>query len=193
MGFIVADGCVSNSKNNYRYCLTIHINKKDEQILKDFKKHIQFDGDVWYHNQRTNMCQIRCSGKKIVEDLANLGVFERKSNIIEFPKLQKEYISHFMRGVFDGDGCVSIHHDKRDDFNRGQVNIVSASYNFIDKYVDNLVKFANVKRNKICDRKSNKYFVIDWGGLTDVENIYDFLYKDATIFLKRKKNFLIKL
>jgi len=41
---------------------------------------------------------------------------------------------------------------------------------------------------KIRDRKTNgKYYVIDWGGLTDVENIYNFLYKDAKTYLDRKK------
>jgi len=29
--------------------------------------------------------------------------------------------------------------------------------------------------------------IIDWGGMTDVENIRQFLYNDATIFLERKK------
>ena len=91
-----------------------------------------------------------------------------------------------MRGVFDGDGCISIHHDKRDDSYRGQVNICSGSIDFINKYVDNLVEYANVKKNNVrCPRST--YYVIDWGGLTDVENIYNFFYKDATVFLERKK------
>jgi predicted acetyltransferase len=46
----------------------------------------------------------------------------------------------------------------------------------------------NVKKNSIRDRKTNgSYYVIDWGGLTDVENIYKFLYKDAKTYLDRKK------
>jgi len=35
--------------------------------------------------------------------------------------------------------------------------------------------------------KLHKNNVVDWGGLSDVENIYNFLYKDSTIYLKRKK------
>jgi len=94
-----------------------------------------------------------------------------------------------MRGYFDGDGCVSIHKDKRiNNGERGQINLVSASYVFIKKYIDILVYNCNVKNNKISDRKTKgKYYVIDWGKLVDVENIYYFLYKDATIYLDRKK------
>lgn len=41
-------------------------------------------------------------------------------------------------------------------------------------------------KNKIrCPKGS--YYVIDWGGLSDIEKIYDFLYKDATVYLRRKK------
>ncbi len=43
-----------------------------------------------------------------------------------------------------------------------------------------------LKRNKIRFLNES-YYIIDWGGMTDVENIYHFLYKDATIFLERKK------
>ena len=50
-----------------------------------------------------------------------------------------------------------------------------------------MVEFANLGgKNKIRCPKGT-YYVVDWGGLTDVENIYDFLYKEATVFLKRKK------
>ena len=96
-----------------------------------------------------------------------------------------------MRGYFDGDGCISIHKDKRrpNISGSGNVNIVSASYVFIEKYVDVLVENADVRKNNIRDRKTGgRYYVIDWGGLTDVENIYNFLYKDSLTYLDRKKN-----
>jgi hypothetical protein len=37
-----------------------------------------------------------------------------------------------------------------------------------------------INQKNICN-------VIDWGGLSDAEKLYHFFYKDATIFLKRKK------
>jgi hypothetical protein len=38
---------------------------------------------------------------------------------------------------------------------------------------------------KWCPKGS--YYVIDWGGLSDVEKIYEFLYRDSNIFLQRKR------
>jgi len=187
LGFILADGCVSDDKKFRRKCLAIHISTKDIKILEVFKEKIEYQGDIWYQKSR-DMCQIRVSSPKIIDDLHKYSIIPRKTNIVQFPNISKNLENHFMRGVFDGDGCISIREDNRENVNgiRGQVNLCSGSKEFIYKFVDKLVEYANVKRNKIRFLNEN-YYIIDWGGMTDVENIYNFLYKDATIFLERKK------
>ena len=119
-------------------------------------------------------------------DLLKLGISPNKTMSVNYPLIPENLQNHFMRGVFDGDGCISIHHDKRDNSDRGQVNICSGSFDFIEKYVDNMVKYCGVKKNNIRQPKGT-YYVIDWGGLSDVESVYEFLYKESNIFLKRKK------
>jgi hypothetical protein len=181
LGFIIADGCVQSYGKN----IALIITQKEPDILYDIIKYIDFDGKPWKSNKR-NIFSLTLSSPKIVNDLKNKGVVDNKTMIVKYPIIPDNLQNHFMRGVFDGDGCISIHHDKRDNSDRGQVNICSGSIDFIQKYVDNMVLLANVKRNNIRCPK-NTYHVIDWGGLTDIENIYNFLYKDATVFLKRKK------
>ena len=176
----MADGCVQSLNTN-----KLIITQKEPHVIFDFIKCIHFTGHPHKHGQR-NVYSITLNSKKIVSDLQKLGIFQNKTMTIQYPPIPKKLQNHFMRGVFDGDGCISVHHDKRDNSNRGQVNICSGSIEFMNMYVDNLVKYANVKRNNIrCPRGT--YYVIDWGGLTDVENIYNFFYKDATVFLERKK------
>jgi hypothetical protein len=180
LGFIVADGCVRSIKSQK---MTLKLKKDDYSIIETFINFINYQGLPYYFG---DYVQITLSGSKIINDLNNLGITENKTMIVKYPIIPENLNSHFMRGVFDGDGCISIHHDKRDNSDRGQVNICSGSIDFINTYVDNLVNYANIKRNNIrCPRGT--YNVVDWGGLTDVENIYNFLYKDATVFLERKK------
>ena len=120
-------------------------------------------------------------------DLDKLGISSNKTMVVKYPDISKKLQNHFIRGVFDGDGCISLRTDKRDNKQRGQFNICSGSYDFIKEYYDKLVIFANLGgKNKIRCPKGT-YYVVDWGGLSDIENIYDFLYKDANVFLKRKK------
>lgn len=179
LGFIVADGSV-NSKSN-----VIQITQKEPDILYEFKRYIKYEGDLIKSKTR-DVFDIKISSSKMKSDLLKLGISPNKTMSVNYPLIPENLQNHFMRGVFDGDGCISIHHDKRDNSDRGQVNICSGSFDFIEKYVDNMVKYCGVKKNNIRQPKGT-YYVIDWGGLSDVESVYEFLYKESNIFLKRKK------
>lgn len=179
LGFIVADGSVNSISN------VIQITQKEPDILYEFKKYIKYEGGLVKSRNR-DVFDIKISSSKMKSDLLKLGISPNKTMSVGYPLIPENLQSHFMRGVFDGDGCISIHHDKRDNSNRGQVNICSGSFDFIKEYVDNMVKYCGVKKNNIRQPKGT-YYVIDWGGLLDVESFYGFLYKDANIFLKRKK------
>lgn len=179
LGFIVADGSVSSISN------VIQITQKEPDILYEFKKYIKYEGGLVKSRNR-DVFDIKISSSKMKSDLLKLGISPNKTMSVGYPLIPENLQNHFMRGVFDGDGCISIHHDKRDNSNRGQVNICSGSFDFIKEYVDNMVKYCGVKKNNIRQPKGT-YYVIDWGGLLDVESFYEFLYKDANIFLKRKK------
>jgi hypothetical protein len=110
-----------------------------------------------------------------------------KTMSIKYPDIPENLQNHFMRGIFDGDGCISLRTDKRNGSQWGQFNICSGSYDFINEYYGKLIFYCNLSsKNKIRCLKGT-YYVVDWGGLYDVENIYNFLYKDATVFLNRKK------
>jgi hypothetical protein len=179
LGFIVADGSVNSISN------VIQITQKEPDILYEFKRYIKYEGDLIKSKNR-DVFDIKISSSKMKSDLLKLGISPNKTMSVNYPSIPENLQSHFMRGVFDGDGCVSIHHDKRDNSDRGQVNICSGSFEFIKEYVDNMVRYCGVKKNNIRQPKGT-YYVIDWGGLSDVESVYEFLYKDANIFLKRKK------
>lgn len=40
---------------------------------------------------------------------------------------------------------------------------------------------------EVFNEKEGTYYIVDWGGLSDLEKIHSFLYKNATVFLNRKK------
>lgn len=180
LGFIVADGCIADKTN------TIKIVQKETDILYEFKRCVNSDGDVFTSKNR-NISSFSISSNKTKSDLGNLGIYSNKTMVVKYPTIPDNLQNHFMRGVFDGDGCITLRTDKRDNNQRGQVNICSGSYDFIKEYYDKMVEYCNLSgRNKIRCPKGT-YYVVDWGGLSDVEKIYDFLYKNSTLYLKRKK------
>lgn len=178
LGLLFADG--NMSKTNV---ISISLQKSDKHIIDYFLKCLE--GNMRIYEYR-NECILKFTDKEITKDLTKLGFISKKSLVIKFPTIPTHLESHFMRGVFDGDGCISIHHDKRDSSDRGQVNICSGSIDFLNVYVDKLSEHCDIKHKNIrCP--NGIYNVIDWGGLSDVEKIYNFLYKDAKVYLKRKK------
>jgi hypothetical protein len=180
LGFIVADGCINNK--------TLNISQKEPGILYDFKNYINFEGKVLKSKNR-NIHTVNLYSEKIILDLYKLGIYNNKTMIVKYPEIPKHLEHHFMRGLFDGDGCISIHKKKegsRDTSDRGQVNICSGSRDFIEEYVERLNKYCGITKNKIRCPKGT-YNVIDWASFNDIERFYDFFYKDATVYLKRKK------
>lgn len=180
LGFIVADGNISDCSNS------IKIIQKETKILYEFKKYIKFEGDIFTSKKR-NISDITITSSKTKNDLEKLGINSNKTMVVKYPNIPKNLQNHFMRGVFDGDGCISLRTDKRDNSQRGQVNICSGSYEFIKEYYDKLVEYCGLSGNNKIRCPKGSYYVVDWGGLSDVEKIHEFLYKDANVFLERKK------
>lgn len=142
LGFIVADGSVSKNKN------VIKIIQKETDILYEFKKYVNSDAPV-FTSKTNNVSSISISSSKTKNDLEKLGIFPNKTMIVKYPDIPENLQNHFMRGVFDGDGCISLRADKRDNSKRGQLNLCSGSYDFIKEYYDRLVEYCNLSgKNK---------------------------------------------
>jgi hypothetical protein len=118
LGFIFADGCVVNDSKKSRYQVTLKLHTKDKHILESFITSVKGEMPVWKHGQR-EMVEIHFSGKKMVNDLINLGAIQNKTFTIQYPTINETLEKHFLRGYFDGDGCIRVNEDKRDNTKRG--------------------------------------------------------------------------
>jgi intein/homing endonuclease len=128
----------------------------------------------------TSLCStFSVYNNKMINDLINKGCFNNKTFIIEFPKLNNELIRHFIRGYFDGDGTICI-----DTNNKNKFGFTSGSYVFLKRIQEILISIG-LTELKISDYKT--YYRISWTRLNDLNLIYNYLYKNSTIFLNRKK------
>ena len=118
LGFIAADGALIDARKSSRTCYTtITINDKD--LLEQIKAAMSSAHSIYSryaHNTRfkekTYFCKksytLRFGSKTLFQDLINLGITPRKSLKIKFPPVPKQFFSFFLRGYFDGDGCISL-------------------------------------------------------------------------------------
>jgi hypothetical protein len=186
LGFIFADGCLIYDPKKYIYKLSLKIHPKDKKILYQFKEKINGEMDIWFHGQR-NMCEINLSGKKMVNDLINIGLHPNKTFTLKYPTIDVELERHFLRGYFDGDGCIRIKHDKRDNSERGDLRIVSGSINMLNKINERMNIMFETNINKLYGPEEKEYKFIGWGGMKDIEKIYNGFYNQSSLFITRKK------
>ena len=116
--------------------------------------------------------------------LNNVGI-KNKSDVPEI--VPDHLVSHFIRGYFDGDGCISI--QNKNNKITGIFNIMFNEKSLANKIQSILVDKLKISKTKINERTGSGdviVYVLSNSGINDLRKIRDFLYKDATIFLERK-------
>ena len=187
LGFIYADGCIQSHKEGVKkgYDFELSLALKDLEHLNKFntfmehinKNHISCD---------SYRCRFIISNKHLWNILNNYGCTPRKSLTLEFPDesifKSKDLIRHFIRGYFDGDGCLSwanIEHTKPSISVLGTENFLNKMQNFLP-----LIKTYKLQPNsKNNDNNITKVLSING---SNAINLAEYLYENSTIFLARK-------
>lgn len=175
LGLLITDGCVDDKR--VRICLK----SEDKYILDIFKRELKVK-NLYYDPRKSGTYSLEISSKYMVNSLNKYGIIKNKTYLLKripLENIPNKYINHFFRGIFDGDGCISYSEKWK-----YRLSVTEYNYSLVEQIRDELDKIT--KRNihrKI--QKANSYFCC-WNKKNDIKNILDFLYKDATIYLKRK-------
>lgn len=199
LGYLYADGNVSRT-NRVRLSLA----EQDYEILEKFSNFIFNQNRIKKYilpknKSGQNLVYVDVCNKHIANQLTNLGCPPNKTFILKFPEwLNNNLYNHFIRGYFDGDGCLSINicNNKSKGIKTKSI-IVSQSLNanfdllstkeFVNKlqfiFNDLNIHSTIYKRHK---NRDNNNFTLKVSGNRQIEKLMNWLYKDATIFLNRK-------
>lgn len=115
LGLVFSDGNLSDSQSGRRARLSI---KSIDYQLLDTVKHISENGCGIYKDGITSsgneIYRLEWSHPQIISSIQRWGIVPRKTLNSGFPSaLPKGMWSDFIRGLFDGDGCVHLSMDKR--------------------------------------------------------------------------------
>lgn len=169
LGLLITDGSVYKSK--YSLCMNLTLKEDDEYLIYSLRNEL---GSMNKISKNRGCSSLTIYSKELCEDLISHNVVFRKSLIMTMPKLEDKYISHFLRGVFDGNGSFT-----------NNCCVFYGTYEFIKAIKEILINKLNVSNNKITIREKGSCS-ISFGSLTDRLSIYNFLYKNASIYMKRK-------
>ena len=184
LGLILTDGCVY-SKNGKQPIFTLTLHEKDAYLIEALLKELNSNKKVTQDGR--GCCEVSISSKKLVSDLRKYGVVERKSLIATFPdNIEIEYYSSLLRGIIDGDGSISYYARKNRKSHIKAVRLCSGNEKFLLDIVDFLYKNLNVAPIKTYQEKDNLWSIA-YRKNASMISIIDYIYKDATIYMKRKK------
>ena len=190
LGFFFADGSIETNTTRFSLCNSID----DLEIIKLFQKYICPDAEIkmTINNKgalnRKPQCVFRWSSKYMTESISKrYNLKSRKTYYnLEFPNIPKEFQRDFIRGYFDGDGSVSLVYYSKGGIPNATANFIANNTCFIDVLCEVFDK-NNIEYRKCTQTSKNNYilYCLVIQGKRTV-NLFNYLYKDATIFLDRK-------
>jgi intein/homing endonuclease len=183
LGFLYADGCVYQKT----YRVSVEISSRDIDILNKIRAALKSDAKFTYFYRKNKKEENKeyttfaINDKELIPKVEKLGLVSAKSLILKFPtadQVPDHLIHHFIRGYFDGDGCIHIGESAKG--KRVSVSIIG-TIEFC-KAIEKFTKLGNVYNRKNIENLST--YSID--NAVDVQLFFDIVYKNATIFLDRK-------
>jgi hypothetical protein len=103
LGWLWSDGCVRKRGNSCEIILSLQ--KRDECVLQGFRSAV---GAGYPIRADREAVILRLTSPQMFSDLQRYGVIPHKSALATYPNIEREFISDFVRGVFDGDGCLTM-------------------------------------------------------------------------------------
>jgi intein-encoded DNA endonuclease-like protein len=134
VGFLFADG--SNDENGLR----ISLQGRDKLQLEKFLKFLKLENNYKLKERKIKdktYFSIKIHTKIMQKSLYDLGIKKHKTKNPEVPNIPQKFIRDFLRGFFDGDGCVYFQNKD------GKVKNITCFYTINEKCIEAILKIIN--------------------------------------------------
>jgi hypothetical protein len=189
LGLLISDGNVFKDNTGRQASISITLNLKDVYMLEKFKKVVNSNTSI--SNDRRGCGQIAVRSNLMAKDLAKYGVVPRKSYYTYLPQIPDKWMSHLIRGIFDGDGSIMAKPSpNKDGHNRF---LHSISFCGTHKLMTNISDYAFEKlhlkqKPTIYDYADKNLSEVKIQNIEDIKTFGDWMYNNSTIYLNRKKD-----
>lgn len=185
LGFLYADGYTTGSS---RWGLELKYD--DKSHMKKLLNELSFNGKIRERERNgVKSCLFQFNNSVTTNSLIALGVVNNKTTILQFPPstlVNERYYPDFIRGFFDGDGCITWGYytkPRKDRKNkiytrlRKEVNIVCKSERFIES-INDILKNNDIHLNWNINRRDN-LITLRTSKTDEIIKLYNFLYKKS--------------
>lgn len=180
LGFLYADGAVASHTSAIGITLT------DEEHVEKFKTaigainhKIVAEHSKNFPNAKT-LYHLEVKDKQLHKDLVELGCIPNKSlNLTKIPNIPRDYVSHFIRGYFDGDG--SLHYLKGT--NNYRISFIG-TFDFLNDIQKELQTNVSLHYGS-----SGTAYMLQISGRKQVERVLNYIYQDSTESMRLNRKY----
>jgi predicted transcriptional regulator len=192
LGVLITDGSIDRATGNIRLSMT------DFDVIEAVAKAMDLKGGIVDRSLKKGKPQrlLSICRSNMLTDLIALGLTARDKTLKQrFPDVPTEYRSHFLRGVFDGDGCIVARTRKTPNnyiSKSREVTVITTSSLSMAKGVARTLKeelnierevYHQIKKN---DNRADVYRVNIYNG-NDINEFFKYIYQDKEyLYMKRK-------
>lgn len=180
IGFIAADGNIYTKRSR----LTITQHGNDRYLLEQIKSELKSERPIF--ERENGIHDIVITSREIVQDLLKIGLTDKKSLTLGRLNIPEEYMSHFVRGYFDGDGCACYFHEKQN-MEKPKLSISILGTEVFLKWIREAGnKQAGLPMNSVFKRKGKNIYQLSYNDGTALK-FKEWVYKSSQIQLNRKR------
>ncbi len=185
LGYLYADGSLEDA--SYLRGKYLRLTSTDFELVDFTKKVLGSEHTIVTIPPKSKLEKtryfLRIGNHKIFDDLIGLGLHPKKSLTMKFPQVPQRFLSHFVRGYFDGDGHVGIV-KSGNSFRRVTIVFVSGSLDFLIGVANCLEQNLGLRINKVYKRPGVYRLAYS---THDSIKVFKYMYADANgVFLRRK-------
>lgn len=184
LGFLFADGNIS--KKNYY--IRVNLSGKDFEHLIKLKQFLNYERNIYTYKTKQGyfVSRLSVSNKHMWNRLNEIGCTPNKTNTLKFPielfNGHEDLIRHFIRGYWDGDGCLT-YRDKQK--KRPEANVISSN----DFLIEMQKHFPVKQKENIPIKHKGNNIIRTWTCEgSSAFKVAKYLYENSTIYLERKYN-----
>jgi hypothetical protein len=197
LGYICADGCLIDAQKSSR-TQYIGICSNDKSTLYKINQALNCNKPLYSRPERASKLpngkvykcsptySLRIGNKAMFHDIVKLGITPNKSLSLKVPSIPDQYFSHFLRGYFDGDGCLTLSKPPHRTAYKANLIFTSGSKQFLNKLSELITKYTGVPK-RILYPGCNCFYLVYFKKAT--LKILKFMYsnlEDISLFLNRK-------
>lgn len=179
LGCFASDGGMFINSGGSKYIQFTSTNRRFLENIKALLKSKHKISEKKSGNKNWNRCYlIQIGSKDLFSDLESMGFTPNKSKKLAMPKVSDVLFNHFVRGYFEGDGCVWYGtYDKKGRVVRPrliQTHFICGDKSFLSKLSTKLNRLAKTRGGSLVN-KNNTGFDLSYSK-NDSIKLYDFIY-----------------